>query len=123
MLGLAFGLLCAAALIGGGLAIRYMRRPLGTPPPGAVLYAHAALGAASLAVLLLALTRGQPPAAMGTAGFGPAAAVLQAATLALGLLLARAAWRGRRPNELLVGTHAALAVAALVLLLTLLALR
>ncbi|HVC57326.1 MAG TPA: hypothetical protein VND95_15325 [Stellaceae bacterium] len=130
MLALAFGLLCAAVVIGAGLAILFVKRPVATPPPGtiprtiarAIPVAHAALGAASLVALTLALRRGQPATGMGTAGFGPIALGLLALTLALGLVLALTAWRRHRPAAMLVGAHASLAVAAFVVLLTLVAL-
>jgi hypothetical protein len=122
MLVLAFVLLCAAAAIGGGLAVLYLRRPQAKPaPPAPVLATHAALGAASLAVLLVALGRGLPPTGIGAAGLGPTAAALLAMALAIGLLLAHASWRRRRPGEMLVGLHAGLAVAGLVVLLALIA--
>jgi drug/metabolite transporter (DMT)-like permease len=123
MLSLAFFLLCVAAAVGCGLAIAYLRGPRRRRPPSVVPIAHGLVGAASLFALLLALAHGLPPSTMGTAGFGPAAAALLGLTLAVGMLLARAAWRRRRPNQLLVGTHAGLAVAGLVVLLTLVALR
>ena len=123
MLAAALVLLCAAAIVGAGLAVLYVRGPQAKPPPAAVLAGHATLGAASLAVLLLALGRGLPQSRMGTAGFGPTAAALLALTLAFGLLLAAASWRRRRPSEMLVGTHATLAIAGLVVLLALVALR
>ncbi|HLY47230.1 MAG TPA: hypothetical protein VKQ73_16750 [Stellaceae bacterium] len=123
MLRLAFGLLCAATAIGGGLAVRYMRGPAARPLPAGIAALHAGLGAASLLALLLTLRRGLPQGGMGTEGFGPGAAALISLALALGLVLAHVAWRGRRPPAILVGTHASLAVAGLVLLLALLALR
>lgn len=126
MLALAFGLLCAAVVIGAGLAILFVRRPAATPPPGtiarAVPVAHAALGAASLVALTVALRRRLPAARMGTAGFGPIALGLLALTLVLGLILALTAWRRHRPTAVLVGAHASLAIAAFVVLLTLVAL-
>ncbi len=121
MLALAFGLLCAASAIGAGLAILYIQGPRVKPAPAAVPIAHAALGAASLLVLSLTLRRGLPQTGMGTAGFGVMAGGLLVLVLALGLTLAYSAWR-RRPAAMLVGTHASLAIAALVLLLTLIAL-
>jgi uncharacterized iron-regulated membrane protein len=60
---------------------------------------------------------------MGTARFGPLAALLLGLALALGLVLARAAWRRRQPAAILVASHAGLAIAGLVLLLALVALR
>lgn len=120
MLSAAFWVLCAASILGAGLVALYLganRRP-----PAAVQTLHAALGAASLALLLDGLHRGLPASTMGTGGFAPAAAGLLALALAVGLALARAAWRRRRPQEFLVGTHASLAIAALVVLLALIAL-
>ena len=116
MLQLAFGLLCVAAASGGGLAIVYLRgRRL--PPWTAAL--HGFLGAASLGMLLRAWHRGLPSHGMGTTGFGQTASVLLALALALGLSFAL---RRGRPAGALVGSHAALAIAALVLLLALVAL-
>lgn len=116
---LAFGLVCGAAAIGAALAVIYLRAK---PAPAAALALHAAVGAAGLAILVLALRRGLPQTGMGTAGFGPTAAVLLALTLAFGLRIAWLGWRRRRPSEILVGTHALAAVSALVLLLSVVAL-
>lgn len=123
MLDLAFGLLCAAALLGGALAALYLRGPRAKRPTASLPAAHGVLGAAALAALTLALRRGVPETAMGLSGFGRTAAGLLIAALLFGLLLARATWHGRRPNELLVGTHAGLAIAGFVLVLALVALR
>ncbi len=123
MLTLALSLLCAASLFGCGLAVLYIKGARANSAPGALAIVHAALGAASLAVLLLALRRGLPASGMGTAGFGPIAGGLLALAFGFGLVLACAGWRHRRPAGALVGTHAGLAIAALALLLTLVALR
>lgn len=123
MLALAFALVCAAALVGSGLAIVYANGPTDRTPRSAIRVAHAMLGAGGLAVLLFALWRGPPPAGMGIAGFGVITGCLLALTLGVGLLLARASWRRRRPAAVLVGAHASLAVAGLVMLLALVALR
>jgi hypothetical protein len=123
MLGLAFGLLCIAAAVGAGLAIRYLRGKRPRPLAAVIAIAHGVVGAASLAALTLALRRGLPPPAMGTAGFGVAAAALLGLALAFGFLLAHVSWRRRRPPGLIIATHASLAIAALMLLLALVALR
>lgn len=123
MLTLAFALLCGAALFGAALAIRYLAGTGAKPPPAALPPVHGTLGAAGLAVLILALRRGLPESSLDTAGFGPIAAALLGSALALGLATAPAAWRQRRPAGTLVGAHAGLAIAGLVMLLTLVALR
>lgn len=122
MLPLAFWLLCGAALLGGALMVMYLRGTAARHPPPMLLAAHAAWGTAALAALIAAIGQGLPRTRMGTAGFGVAAAFLLSAALVCGLLIARAAWRGRRPVELLVGLHAGLAIAGLCLLLALVAL-
>jgi hypothetical protein len=119
MLQFSLFLLCGAAALGGGLAVRYLR---GKPAPGAVLAAHATFGIAGVVALRIALGRGLSPTGLGTAGFGRTAVVLLALAFLFGLRLAWLGWRRRRPSELLVGTHALVAVAGLVLVLSLVAL-
>jgi hypothetical protein len=116
---LAFVLLCGAAALGGGLAVLYLRNK---PAPAAMLAAHATLGVASIVALRIVLARGLPQTGMGTGGFGLAATALLAVALVFGLRLAWLGWRRRRPSELLVGTHALLAIGGLVLVLSLVAL-
>jgi hypothetical protein len=119
LLVLALVLLCGAAAIGGALGILYLR---GKPAPTAVLAIHAALGVASIIALRIAVRHGLPQMGMGTAGFAPTATVLLALALAFGLRIAWLGWHRRhRPSELLVFTHAGLAIGGLVLLLTLVA--
>jgi len=116
----AFVILCAAALIGLGLAVRYLRGPTARPARptiGSIPAVHGAVGAAGLAVLLAALGRPRPPAAMGTAGFGATSAALLGLALFLGLFIAATIWRGRRPAGALIGAHAGFAIAGLVVLL------
>jgi|SRR5215472_7096100 len=117
-LDLAFWVLGAAVAFGGVLALPYLHRGLRRLPWAARL-AHGGVGAAGLALLLLALFRGLPPSAMGTTGFGPAAAVFFALALVLGLALA--VFRVR-PAGVLVAFHAGLAIAGFVVLWTLLTL-
>jgi LPXTG-motif cell wall-anchored protein len=121
MLDLAFVILCAAVLIGSGLAIAYMRGPQAKPLHRIVPLVHGILGAASLGVLITALRRGLPQTGMGTSGFGVIAAGLLGLALMLGLALGLA-WRRRRPPGALIGVHASLAIAGFVVLLTLIAL-
>lgn len=119
---LALAILCIAALIGAALAVGYLRRPAARIAGRALPTGHGALGAAGLAVLLVALGRGLPRSVMGIAGFGRTSAALLALALVLGLGIAWAAWRGRRPAGALVGAHAAVAIAGLVVLWALVAL-
>jgi hypothetical protein len=120
MLALAFGLLCGAALIGGVLVVCFLNAA--RPAPTAVALAHAVLGTAGLAALLLALRHGLPRTGFGTAGFAPAATALLALALALGVLLANGGLRRRRAAVIIVATHAGLAITGLVLVLAILAL-
>jgi hypothetical protein len=122
MADLAFAVLCAAALIGVGLAVRYLRGSTARPARPTIPAVHGAVGAAGLAVLLAAHGRQRPPSAMGTAGFGATSAALLGLALLLGLVIAAALWRGRRPAGALVGAHAGFAIAGLVVLLALIVL-
>lgn len=122
MLDLAFGVLTAAALIGAGLAVHFARGPAVRQPPAAIPLVHGGLGAIGLAVLGVVIRHGLPSAGNGTADFGSIAAGFLAVALLCGLLILFAAWRRRRPSGLLVATHASLAIAGIVLLLTLVAL-
>jgi asparagine N-glycosylation enzyme membrane subunit Stt3 len=110
----AFWLFSTAGAIGAGLAFSYLR---GAPrrPPWPIGIVHGALGAAGLAALLLALRNGLPASAMGTAGFGPAAAVLLGIALLLGLVIG---FTRRRPPGVLVAVHASVAIAGFVVLWT-----
>ncbi len=83
---------------------------------------HGVLGAAGLVVLVVALSRGVPASGLGTAGFGPAAAVLFGIALALGISIALASFGRRRPAATLVGVHASLAIGGLVVLWALISL-
>jgi len=122
MLRVAFDVVIAAAVLGAGLAILYLRGPIAKRPHAALPLAHGVLGAAGLALLAAVLRGGLPPAINGTAGFGAIAAAFLGLALAFGLLIAFAGWRGRRPGGLLVATHASLAIAGVVMLVTLIAL-
>lgn len=122
MLHLAFAVLAAAALIGVGLVAFYLRGPSMPRLPLALPLAHGALGAAGLVLLIVVLRHGLPPTDNGTAGFGIIAAALFGLALALGLVIACVAWRGRRPGGLVVASHASVAIAGLVVILTLVAL-
>jgi hypothetical protein len=115
MLQLAFMLLLIAGGLGGGLAAWHLRPQVRTPPwvLGAL---HGALGAAGLALLLLAL-RGPPRgAAMGVAGFGTVAVVLLGIALIAGLAVLASRLRGRAIGGLLIAIHASLAIAGIVIL-------
>ncbi|MGH7046261.1 MAG: hypothetical protein ACREE2_07710 [Stellaceae bacterium] len=122
MIELAFAILCVAGLGGATLAVVHLRavRPAFAHARLAAL--HGAIGGAGLSVLLVGLDHASRPRAMGTAGFGRTSAVLFALALLLGLAIAVAQWRRRRPNGALLGVHAGLAIAGLVVLSALLAL-
>lgn len=122
MLQIAFAVLATAALIGAGLAVLYLRGSVAPHPHVALPLAHGALGVVGLGLLIAILRHGLPQADNGTGGFGAVAAALFALALVFGLLIARAAWRGRRPGGVVVASHASLAIAGLVVLLTLVAL-
>jgi hypothetical protein len=110
---LAFYTLCAAAALGAGLAVPYLRGSASPPWPLGLV--HGALGAAGLVALLFVLRHGLPPSAMGTAGFAPAAASLLAIALLLGLVIGL---KRRRPAGVLVAVHASVAIAGFVVLWT-----
>lgn len=123
MLTLAFALLCGAAMLGAALAIRCLAGSPARPMPAALPPMHGLSGAAGLGALILALCHGLPESDLGIAGFGPIAVALLGSALAFGLAMIPAAWRRRRPAGTLVAAHAGLAIAGLVVLLTLVALR
>ena len=110
----AFWLLTVAVVLGGSLALPYLRTAL-RRLPWPLRVAHGVAGAAGLAVLLAVLRHGLPSSEMGTAGFGPAAALLLALALLLGLGIVF--WR-RRPPGVLVACHAGVAIAGFVVLWT-----
>lgn len=122
MIAIAFALLCAAAAIGCGLVIFFLRDPGGKAPHRVLPAIHGLLGTASLGLLLAAIQQGLPLHRNGTQGFGRLAAMLLAMVFLLGLSFVRRAWRRERPRGVLVGTHAGLAIAAFVVLLTLIVL-
>jgi uncharacterized membrane protein YozB (DUF420 family) len=115
LLELTFYLLCAAAALGGGLAIHFLRGPAVRRPPFLILLVHGVLGTAGLALLLLALYRGLLPSTAGTTGFGPTPAAFIALALLLGVAIALLRMR---PPDFLVAFHAGLAVAGFVVLWT-----
>lgn len=123
MMDLAFGLLVAAGMFGGLLAVLYLRGPAVKPVHRAAPLAHGAIGAGGLVLLILAVRYGAVTTGMGTAGFAPTAAGLIALALICGLVIGWTFWRGRRPGGGLVGAHASLAIAGIVLLLALVALN
>jgi hypothetical protein len=109
---IAFYLCGAAAVMGGALSLPYLSvtaRRL----PRLIRAAHGVLGVVGLATLFWALYRGLPPSAMGTTGFGPAAAVFIGLALILGLAFV---FFQVRPPGVLVAFHAGLAIAGFVAL-------
>jgi hypothetical protein len=105
-----------AAAGGALLAIPFLRGKDARRAPWPVTLGHGSLGAAGFGVLVAGLWRGVPASGMGTAGFGPGAAVLFGLALALGILIALASFGRRRPAAVLVAVHASLAIAGLVVL-------
>jgi hypothetical protein len=109
-------MLAVAAAGGALLAIPFLRGKDSRRAHWAVALGHGVVGAAGVAALVVALWQGVPVSGMGTAGFGPGAAVLFGLALALGISIALASFGGRRPAATLVGVHASLAIAGLVVL-------
>ncbi|MDE2165442.1 MAG: hypothetical protein KGJ66_03785 [Alphaproteobacteria bacterium] len=118
MLDLAFALLSAAALIGAGLAVNFARGPTVKRSPAAIALTHAGVGVTGLILLFVVVRHGLPSIGNGTADFAAIATGFFGVALLFGLLILLAAWRRRRPSGLLVATHASLAVAGIVMLLT-----
>jgi hypothetical protein len=113
---LSFVILAVAAAVGALLAIPFLRGGEARRAHWAVTLGHGVVGAAGVGVLIVGLVRGIPTSGMGTAGFGTGAAVLLALALALGILIALSTFGRRRPGATLVGVHASLAIAGLVVL-------
>ena len=108
-------LLTGGVLLGLVLIILSQVAQPGRSPwwPGAL---HGLLGAVAL-VLLVAGLRGPPRGVLQGAGsFGLIAAWLVGAALCLGALLGAARLRRRPPSMLVIGVHATLGVAGLVML-------
>lgn len=117
MLQMSLALLLAAALLGlvlAGLHLAVPHRRLPVPWPAWV--AHATIGVGGFAVLLRGL--GGPPrgVAMGVGAFGRFAAILFAVALLAGGAILFERLRYRRMPILLVGLHATLAIAGVVVL-------
>jgi hypothetical protein len=115
MLSLAAGVLGVTAVAGLGLFALYGRIPASGPVwwPGAV---HGAAGLLGAALLLAGL--GGPPrgVAEGAGAFGRAAVWLIGGAVLLGLTAASGRLRRRAPSALVLGVHATLAVAGVVML-------
>jgi hypothetical protein len=117
-LSLAFWFLCATVALGGALALPYLHATA-RRMPWPIRVVHGVAGTAGLAALFGALYRGLPPSAMGTGGFGPAAAVFIGLALILGVATALSRVR---PTGVLVAFHAGLAIVGFVVLWTLVSL-
>jgi hypothetical protein len=115
MLIASFTILTAAVLLGSALAVLHLRSKGGTPWALAAL--HGLLGIAGLICLILALGGPVLGVDQGVGAFGTIAATLIAlAMLFGGGLLAMRCFKNRRFSELLLGTHATLAVGGFVFL-------
>jgi hypothetical protein len=116
MLLLSFSLLVMVALLGSALAALHLRGevaalrwwPLGT--------LHGVLGAAGLAMLVLASRGHRRGEAMGVGSFGRIAAGLLAMALVAGLAIVVARLRYHRVPGLMIGIHATLAISGVVVL-------
>lgn len=115
MLTLAFWILAATVVLGSGLAFVHLRAAKLPPWPIGAL--HGAAGATGLAVLIFALQGPVRGAEYGVSAFGPAAAVLAALALAVGLVVLLLARRFKRTSGLAIAVHSTIAVTAFVLLL------
>jgi len=120
MLSLSAAILAAAVLLGAILATLHLRADGASRLPswflGPAGAMHGLLGAAGLAVLVLALQGPVRGAATGTASFGTIAAILLATAFAAGLGIALAHLRRARPPGALIGLHALLAISGVVIL-------
>ncbi len=116
MLTWAAGLLSAGTLLGLVLVVLSQSYPAAVriPWPGAV---HGLMGLAGFVALVLGLVYGPPRGVQQGAGsFGVVAAGFVAAGLALGGLIVIARLRREPPAFMLLGIHATLGVAGLVML-------
>ncbi len=111
----AAAVLATTALLGIGVLLLPLRWPALAASwlPGAI---HGACGVSGF--LLLASSLGGPRrgVSMGAGSFGIVATELFGATLLLATAMAAARLRRRRPNILVIGLHATLAVGGLTLL-------
>jgi hypothetical protein len=115
MLTLAFWILAATVAFGSALAFLHLRAAKLPPWPVGAL--HGLGGATGLVVLTLALQGPARGAEYGVSAFGPAAAVLVALALVMGLAVLIWARRFRRTSGLVIAIHSTIAVTAFVLLL------
>ncbi len=125
MLNVAFTLLLLAAVLGGFLALGFIR--VGDTAPAVIRalrpYArglglvHGGVAAAGLLALIAALRDPAIHAAIGVAGFGLVAAWLFGIALAFGLVILATARRRRGRASLLVAVHATLAISGIVVLM------
>ena len=115
MLTLAFWILAATVVFGSALAFLHLRAAKLPPWPVGAL--HGMAGATGLVVLILALQAPARGAEYGVSAFGPAAAVLVALALVMGLVVLILARRFRRTSGLVIAIHSTIAVTAFVLLL------
>jgi len=115
MLTLAFWILAATVAFGSALAFLHLRAAKLPPWPVGVL--HGMAGATGLVVFILALQAPARGAEYGVSAFGPAAGVLVALALVMGLVVLILARRFRRTSGLVIAIHSTIAVTAFVLLL------
>ncbi len=116
MFSLALLLLTGTAMLGSAAAVLFLNGKAAALRLRVVAPLHGLLGGAGLIVLLLAL-RGPPRGeGLGVAGFGQIAAVLLGMALLLGGTILLRRLLNRHLTDLIVGLHATIAIAGIVIL-------
>ena len=109
--------LCGGAAFAGAVLAVLQLRAGGRPPvPWPAGAAHGLLGAAGVALLVVALQRPGPPAPPGIGGFRLAAAVVLGLALLAGLTILGVRLRRGQFGTGVVGVHATLAITGLAIL-------
>ena len=116
MLTVPLSLLCAAALLGLGLATLHLAGSPLVRRVALLAYGHGLLGAAGLLALLPALAGPPRGVALGAGQFGIAGAVLLGLALLLATVLLAARLRRRALPSLVIGLHATLAIGGVIVL-------
>ena len=116
MLSVAFAVLAVAVLLGGALAVPYLRGGSAQAAPWPVAALHGVIGITGLSGLVMAL-RGPPRGLdQGTVMFGAIAAALFALAALAGLVILYMHRGRKRRAGSLIGLHATLAISSFVVL-------